>query len=211
MDCSNPAITKAMSEGVRLHTVPRMPRILLAACGCIDALKFRLLCQEFSGWAKISVVFTKSSLRFIDTESLFPKGLNVYRSNSANELLQWADIMVIAPLSAHTLAKIVGGICDDLLTRIVQAWDRKKPFYVAPSMHLFMWKNPFTERHLKCIEEEHDITIITRKERGSMTVIEPQEDEDKGEECEIGAMVEPSEISYTVKIAHEIILTYYPC
>lgn len=107
MDCSNPAITKAMSEGVRLHTVPRMPRILLAACGCIDALKFRLLCQEFSGWAKISVVFTKSSLRFIDTESLFPKGLNVYRSNSANELLQWADIMVIAPLSAHTLAKVI--------------------------------------------------------------------------------------------------------
>jgi phosphopantothenoylcysteine decarboxylase len=41
------------------------------------------------------------------------------------ELRKWADALVIAPLSANTLAKIVSGICDNLLTLICRCWDMR--------------------------------------------------------------------------------------
>lgn len=44
------------------------------------------------------------------------------------ELRKWADVLVIAPLSANTLAKIAGGLCDNLVTSVVRAWDFSKPF-----------------------------------------------------------------------------------
>jgi phosphopantothenoylcysteine decarboxylase len=59
------------------------------------------------------------------------------------ELRRWADVMAIVPLSANTLAKVVGGICDNLLTSVVRAWDadgrvdgRKKRILVAPAMNV---------------------------------------------------------------------------
>lgn len=51
------------------------------------------------------------------------------------------------------LLQIAGGLCDNLLTCIVRAWDYSKPFFVAPSMNTLMWNNPFTERHLMSIDE----------------------------------------------------------
>lgn len=47
------------------------------------------------------------------------------------ELRNWADVLLIAPLSANTLAKIAGGLCDNLLTCVVRAWDFKKPLLVS--------------------------------------------------------------------------------
>ena len=55
---------------------------------------------------------------------------------------RWADMMVIAPLSANTLSKIVNGMCDNLLTSVVRAWDttgrvdgQKKLILVGTSDH----------------------------------------------------------------------------
>lgn len=47
------------------------------------------------------------------------------------DLRRWADLMVIAPLSANTLAKLAGGLCDNLLTCVVRAWDFEKPLLVC--------------------------------------------------------------------------------
>uniref|UniRef100_K7LGA7 phosphopantothenoylcysteine decarboxylase n=1 Tax=Glycine max TaxID=3847 RepID=K7LGA7_SOYBN len=69
------------------------------------------------------------------------------------ELRNWADIMVIAPLSTNTLGKIALGLCDNLLTSIVRAWDYRKPLFVAPSMSTCIWEDFFTERHLNAIDE----------------------------------------------------------
>lgn len=64
------------------------------------------------------------------------------------ELVKNKDVLVIAPLSANTLAKIAHGICDNLVTCVARAWDFNKPFIVAPAMNTNMWNHPITKEHL---------------------------------------------------------------
>ena len=64
------------------------------------------------------------------------------------ELRKWADCLLIAPISANTLAKIFNGICDNLLTSVVRAWDFSKPIVVAPAMNTAMWNHPLTSEQL---------------------------------------------------------------
>ncbi|XP_009627629.1 probable phosphopantothenoylcysteine decarboxylase [Nicotiana tomentosiformis] len=152
-------------EPIQVNNASRKPRILLAASGSVATIKFANLCHCFSKWAEVKAVATKASLHFID-KVLFPKDVVLYTDDDEwstwkkvgdgvlhIELRRWADIMVIAPLSANTLGKIAGGLCDNLLTCIVRAWDYDKPLFVAPAMNTFMWNNPFTERHLMIIDE----------------------------------------------------------
>lgn len=68
------------------------------------------------------------------------------------ELRKWADLMVIAPLDANTLGKIASGICDNLLTCTVRAWDLKKPLYFAPSMNTYMWEHPITAQQIETLK-----------------------------------------------------------
>lgn len=66
------------------------------------------------------------------------------------ELRDWADLLLIAPLTANTLAKMANGFADNLLTCVVRAWkiNSKKPIVVAPSMNTYMWEHPITKEHL---------------------------------------------------------------
>jgi len=72
------------------------------------------------------------------------------------DLRNWADLLLIAPLSAHTLAKIANGSCDDTLSCVVRAWnfDRNfgKPLILAPAMNTAMWNHPLTASQLKTIK-----------------------------------------------------------
>ncbi|KAJ0160315.1 Coenzyme A biosynthesis protein 3 [Colletotrichum tanaceti] len=77
------------------------------------------------------------------------------------ELRRWADLMLIAPLSANTLAKIVNGFSDNLLTSVVRAWDpeglidgRKKKILVATAMNSAMHAHPITAKQVRVLEEE---------------------------------------------------------
>lgn len=76
------------------------------------------------------------------------------------ELRKWANALVIAPLSANTLAKMANGLCDNLLTSLVRAWDPAKPMVVAPSMNTVMWNSPFTDRNLGEIEDVYRATVV---------------------------------------------------
>ncbi|GLJ40575.1 hypothetical protein SUGI_0837560 [Cryptomeria japonica] len=145
--------------------VSRKPRIILAASGSVAAIKFGILAHSLCEWAEVKAVATKSALHFIDKTSL-PANVNFYTDDDEwsswskigdivlhIELRQWADAMVVAPLSANTLAKVAGGLCDNLLTCIVRAWDFKKPLFIAPAMNTYMWNSPFTQRHLDVLTE----------------------------------------------------------
>lgn len=59
--------------------------------------------------------------------------------------------MLIAPLSANTLAKMSHGQCDNLLTCVARAWDFALPLIVAPAMNTLMWTHPFTEQQLNTL------------------------------------------------------------
>lgn len=111
---------------VQVNYASRKPRILLAASGSVAAIKFANLCHCFSEWADVKAVATKASLQFIDKVS-FPKDVDLYTDDHEwsvwkkvgdgvlhIELRRWADIMVIAPLSANTLGKVIS-LCIFLL------------------------------------------------------------------------------------------------
>ena len=68
-------------------------------------------------------------------------------------LRRWADVLVIAPITANTLTKCAVGICDNLLTSVVYCWDASNPVIVAPAMNTLMWENPLTGQNIKVLEE----------------------------------------------------------
>ena len=132
--------------------------ILLAVCGSIAVYKtaflVRLLKKE---GVKIKVIMTPSSKNFITPLTLSTLSKNpVYSSyfdkesgiwHNHVELGIWADLMIIAPASAHTLGKMAHGICDNLL--IATYLSAKCPVLVAPAMDLDMYQHPTTQENLK--------------------------------------------------------------
>lgn len=80
---------------------------------------------------------------------------------------------LIAPLSAHTLAKIANGLCDDLLSCCLRAWDygqrvgsKCKPVVLAPAMNTAMWDHPLTRNQLNTIK-------TFALEQGGVLIVEP--------------------------------------
>ena len=68
------------------------------------------------------------------------------------ELRNWADIILIAPLSANTLAKLANGLCDNLLTSIIRAWDKEKPVYFCPAMNTHMYNHEITSKQINLLK-----------------------------------------------------------
>lgn len=181
--------------------VSRKPRIILAASGSVAAIKFGVLADSLSDWAEVRAVATKPSLHFIDRKGL-PASVKLYTDEDEwsswsrigdnvlhIELRKWADAMLIAPLSANTLAKVAGGLCDNLLTCIVRAWDFSKPIFVAPAMNTFMWTSPFTMRHLTALEDL------------GVTVIPPISKRLACRDTGNGAMAEPATIDSAMRMS----------
>ncbi|XWS21066.1 hypothetical protein CRYUN_Cryun30bG0023400 [Craigia yunnanensis] len=170
-----PEPQNAEREIIQVNPTPRKPRILLAASGSVAAIKFGNLCHCFSEWAEVKAVTTKASLHFIDRASL-PKDVNLYTDEE--EWSSWGKIG----------DNIAGGLCDNLLTCIVRAWDYSKPLFVAPAMNTFMWSNPFTEKHLMSIDEL------------GISLIPPVTKRLACGDYGNGAMAEPSLIHSTVRL-----------
>jgi len=111
--------------------------------------------EKASAWAKVRVWkdsdewFRANHLRVVESHG---RGAVVaYQRDDVIphiELRKWADILVIAPLSANTLTKLALGLSDNLLTSLFYAWDPNKPVLMAPAMNTFMWQNPLTKAHL---------------------------------------------------------------
>lgn len=70
----------------------------------------------------------------------------------------WADVAVFAPLSAHTLAKLANGLCDDTLSCVIRAWDygrgatAGKSIVIAPAMNTAMSEHPLTQMQLMTMQ-----------------------------------------------------------
>lgn len=69
------------------------------------------------------------------------------------ELRKWADLALVAPLSANTLSKLAHGACDDLASCVMRAWDvENDPVIVCPAMNTMMWSHPTTESNLDLLK-----------------------------------------------------------
>jgi len=140
-----------------------LPRVLLCLTGSVASIKAVELCQNLKTFAELRVVVTERSQSFLNMEELGKEALiftdkdewEIWKKKGDPvqhvELRRWADVLLVAPLSANTLAKLANGFCDNLLTCVARAWDYKKPFIVAPAMNTMMWENPFTKKHLKSL------------------------------------------------------------
>eukprot|EP00835_Amoeboradix_gromovi_P002809 NODE_167_length_16327_cov_0.361597.p5 type:complete len:201 gc:universal NODE_167_length_16327_cov_0.361597:11239-11841(+) len=65
------------------------------------------------------------------------------------ELKKWADLFVLIPCSANTLAKVTNGICDSLLLNVARAWDFHMPFIICPCMNTQMYNHPVTAAQIQ--------------------------------------------------------------
>lgn len=80
------------------------------------------------------------------------------------ELRKWADVLLLAPLSANTLAKVACGLADNLVTCVARAWDfsdAAKAFIVAPAMNTAMLAHPVTAPQLRQLREWGVVVLPT--------------------------------------------------
>ena len=134
-------------------------KIALGITGSIAAYKaillVRLLVKE---GAEVKVIITPSAKDFVSPLVLSTLSKNnvlidLFDENSwANhvELGRWADLMLIAPLSCNTLAKMANGMCDNLLLAVYLS--ATCPVMIAPAMDEDMWKHPATKRNIDVLK-----------------------------------------------------------
>ena len=118
----------------------------------LTELKFIGDYPTYGGWTWGDIQFDKEPRIFNDQNEWAlwsKKGDPVQHIN----LRKWADVMVVAPLTANTLAKVANGLCDNLLTSVIRAWDYRKPIVFAPAMNTAMWEHPLTKRQMSEIAE----------------------------------------------------------
>lgn len=72
----------------------------------------------------------------------------------AFELVEWADLLVLAPLDADHLAKMMSGISDTTLLEVLRAWDVSKKILLVPGMSVQMWEHPMTKKQLSKIKRK---------------------------------------------------------
>lgn len=164
-------------------------RIVLGVSGGIAAYKSAILVREFVKAGKeVKVIMTDAAVDFIgpitlSTLSKNPVLTKIHENGTWNdhvELGQWADLMLIAPCTANTIAKMANGQCDNLLLAVYLS--AKCPVAVAPAMDLDMYAHPVTQRNL-----------VTLKEYG-VQVIGPEEGELASGLSGLGRMTEPEDI-----------------
>lgn len=194
--------------------------VLLCATGSVATIKIPNMIKALAKHAnvRIRLIFTAAARNFLQGQSeeqpsieeleTLPNVDAVYsdedewrepwiRGNKILhiELRRWADIMVIAPLSANELAKITQGWSDNLVLSVARAWDTtglidpvrhipgvkwprdsggvpKKRILVAPSMNTAMWFQPITKKQVKILDEEWGV-----KNGGWFEVLQPMEKE----------------------------------
>ncbi len=157
-----------------------MSRVLLGVTGGIAAYKACELCRLLvrEGHEVVPLV-TPGAERFVTAETLRalarrPPGDDVYLH------LTRADLLVVAPCTANTLAKLAQGLADNVLTEAALA--HRGPVLVAPAMNPRMWSHPATRANAEAL-----------RARG-VVLVGPDEGETAEGELGVGRMAEPDEI-----------------
>ncbi|GJN88086.1 hypothetical protein Rhopal_001042-T1 [Rhodotorula paludigena] len=146
--------------------------VLLALSGSVACIKAPLIVRELLQHEQVDVqvVATKSATHFFDRNALEQEyGGRVRVWTDADEwagwngigdpvlhieLRRWADVVLVAPCSANTLAKITHGICDNILTCFLRALPTFVPVHLFPAMNTHMYSHPLTAKQLAVVRDE---------------------------------------------------------
>jgi phosphopantothenoylcysteine decarboxylase len=156
-------------------------KVLLGVTGSVAAIRTPELYQSLrQAGHQVKIVATSASLYFFDPTAMGSAGEKKHERNREVvildedewpgrnrgaiyqrddpilhiELRRWADLFLIAPLDANTLAKLAAGLADNCLTCVWRAWEPARPVILAPAMNTLMWEHPLTLRHLRQLAAE---------------------------------------------------------
>lgn len=211
-----------------------MANVLLGVTGSVAAIRTPALYEQLKqAGHRVKVVATQASLYFFDPAALDPvdpsrpernpevvildadewpgrsEGRRYQRDDFVLhiELRRWADLFLIAPLDANTLAKLAYGLSDNCLTCVWRAWDPARPLVVAPAMNTFMWENPLTGTHLPLLARlgglaEPDIERIVasiNQQCAWLHIVPPQSKRLACGDFGVGALAESDEVVAAVR------------
>lgn len=138
-------------------------KILLAVSGGIAAYKAVDLASKLTAQSvSIKTIMTEAACNLIGPKSFegvsgSPVFTSLWEAGSSEpirhiNLVDWADMIVVAPATANTIAKFANGICDDLVSTVLcVCWS--KPIILAPAMNVDMWENPAVQKNISALRE----------------------------------------------------------
>lgn len=151
-----------------MNDLSNKKNILLGITGGIAAYKIPLLVRLLvQNNFNVKVIVTDDAQHFVTTESLSVLSKNPVLTSFFNEknewnnhvhLADWADILVIAPATANTIAKIANGYCDNLLMATYLSFT--KNVLIAPAMDAEMWENNTVQQNIEKIKQKKQHIVL---------------------------------------------------
>jgi phosphopantothenoylcysteine decarboxylase / phosphopantothenate---cysteine ligase len=148
-----------MAEDLDARAAVATPRVVLGVSGGIAAYKAIEVCRRLvDAGVHVTPVLTDDATRFVGELTFSalasePVQRSLWHESSPiphTTLGQTADLVVVAPATAHTLARYAAGLADDLLTATLLA--TRAPVLVCPAMHTEMWEHPSVRENLATLE-----------------------------------------------------------
>ena len=164
-------------------------RVLLCVCGGIAAYKAVELVRRLrDAGAEVQVAMTASAQRFVDAQSFQAVSHRTVRHSLWDaaaeaamghlELARWAELVIVAPATANSIAKLAHGLADDLVSTVCLASDA--PLAIAPAMNHRMWLNPATQANVETLRMRGvhvlgpDTGLLAEGESGPGRLREPE-------------------------------------
>lgn len=206
-----------------------MSHIVLGVTGSVAACRTPALYAALTALGhEVRIVATESSLYFFDPTDFLPTdndegrlfrdadewpGNRYFRDDLVLHIAfrNWADLLIVAPLDANTLAKFALGLSDNFLTCVFRAWEFQKPVVLAPAMNTLMWSSPVTKRHLTQLLEDRgdglhpaswsleEADAVFASHAPGIIIVPPQSKRLACGDVGMGAMAEVATLAETVR------------
>ena len=172
-------------------------KILLIICGGISAYKSLEIIRDLKKKnAKIKTILTKNAKEFVtplsisslSQEKVYDDIFSIENESEMDHisLSRWADLILVAPVTANTISKLSSGSSEDLASTVILASNKK--IYLAPAMNVRMWEHPSTKEN------------INKLKNYGYEIIGPEIGEMACGEYGKGKMIEPNKIIKKIEI-----------
>lgn len=172
MDLKNKKIVLAVTGGISIYKSPGICSLLRKLGAQVKVVMTKAATEFVS-----PLVFRTMTDNFVYTDMFMKPAVEVGVEHI--ELAKWADIIVIAPATGNTIAKIAYGLADNLLTSMMLAY--RCPVIIVPAMNTFMLNNPATRQNLQTLKNRGMIVLGTHTDLlacndvGDGKMLEPDE------------------------------------